>query len=274
MEQLRQAYESIYRRDLVRDLESETSGYFREALVAIARGPVLQDAHLLRKALDRIGTEESVLNDVLLGRTNQAIAGIKAEYARLFNKSLERDVSSDLSFETQKLFSMVLKGTRTDDSIPVHPQQAHDVAKDLMRATGVHPKGSTDQTLTSQILCFHSDGQIRAIAMEFQRAHGKPLEKVIQKNFSGHMKDAYLQMLGRAQDRAKTDAEALEQTMRGMGTDDRHLVNRLVRMHWNRDHFHQVKAAYKHFYHKELVARIKGETSGHYKDLLVAIAEQ
>jgi annexin A7/11 len=43
-----------------------------------------------------------------------------------------------------------------------------------------------------------------------------------------------------------------------------------VRIHWDKNHLQQVKGAYQHHFHKGLVHRVKGETSGHYERLLVA----
>lgn len=62
----------------------------------------------------------------------------------------------------------------------------------------------------------------------------------------------------------------LEETMAGAGTKDHLLVNRVVRIHWDRNHMQQVKGAYQHLFHKSLTGRIKGETSGDYERLLIA----
>ena len=49
------------------------------------------------------------------------------------------------------------------------------------------------------------------------------------------------------------------------------LINRLVRAHWNPSRLEAIKTAYKQRYGKTLEARVKGETSGDYQKLLVAI---
>lgn len=59
--------------------------------------------------------------------------------------------------------------------------------------------------------------------------------------------------------------------MAGPGTKDRLLLNRTVRMHWNRDHMNQVKGAYKHRYKRDLASRVKGETSGDFERILIAL---
>ena len=58
--------------------------------------------------------------------------------------------------------------------------------------------------------------------------------------------------------------------MEGTGTKDHLLVNRVVRVHWDRNHMEQVKGAYQHRFHRSLTSRIRGETSGDYEKLMVA----
>ena len=84
------------------------------------------------------------------------------------------------------------------------------------------------------------------------------------------MEAALLYQLRTGVDKAMRDAQLLEDAMAGMGTKDALLTNRVVRVHWDRNHMMQVKGAYQHRYGKGLVNRIKGETSGDYERLLVA----
>lgn len=84
------------------------------------------------------------------------------------------------------------------------------------------------------------------------------------------MERALLHQLRTGTDRAMRDALLLEDAMAGMGTEDRLLVNRVVRVHWDRNHMNQVKGAYQHRFHKSVTDRIKGETSGDYEKLMIA----
>lgn len=71
-------------------------------------------------------------------------------------------------------------------------------------------------------------------------------------------------------DRAMRDATMLEDAMAGAGTKDRLLLNRVIRYHWDKNHMANVKGAYKQRFKRDLGARIKGETSGHYEAVLIA----
>ena len=268
---LKTAYQQRHHRSLESDIASETSGYFEDALLAILRGPLQQDVYTLNKAIKGVGTNEDLLNDVLLGRSNADLNAIKHAYQAMYHRTLEADVAGDLSSKTQRLFSMVLAATRQEESAPVIPQNVEQDVTELHRAT--EGKLGTDQLTVCSILSNRSDGQNRAIAAAYEARYRVALEKVMASEFAGHMKDALVQMVRCGTDRAMRDAIRLEDCMAGPGTKDEKLVARVVSIHWDRAHMGQVRGAYKHKYKKELVARIKGETSGYYERILVAMVE-
>lgn len=262
------AFNSRHHRDLMKDVHSETSGYFREGLEAMIRGPLDQDCHVLHESIKGVGTKESAMNDVLLGRSNADLNAIKQHYHHKYRRTLESDVKGDLSMKTERLFDMVMSARRNEESTPVIPQQVDADVQELYRAT--EGKTGTDQIAVCQVFAHRSNGQLRAISQAYKQKYHRPLDQVILKEFSGHMEQALIYMLRKAEDPAKHDADLLEDSMKGMGTKDQALVRRIVMIHWSRDRLQQCKAAYRHFYKRELRQRVEGETSGDYRNLMVA----
>jgi len=266
---VKQAFQQGHKRDLMKDVHSETSSYFREGLEALIRGPLEQDCFTLREGLSGMGTKEELLDEVLLGRTNADINAIKRHYQQMYNRSLESDLKSDLSGKTERLYDMVVAARRTEESAPINPQQIDQNVNDLYKAT--EGQMGTDELQVCAIISSASTAQLRAIAEAYQRRYQRTLVECIRKEFSGHMEDALLYMVYRATDPAKHDADMLEATMAGAGTKDVALVRRIVMIHWSRDRMNQCKSAYRHFYKRDLADRIKGEISGDLERLLVAI---
>ena len=270
-------YKDTYKRDLIEHIKKETSGYFEECLVSILRGPLGNDIESIDYALRGyalgMGTKEIWLNDVLIGRSNADIHAIKRAYQKEHKRSVEDAVSGDLSLKTKSLFQMILAGTRQEDSAPVLPESVRADVDTIIRA--VHSPGTTEQLSVCSILSNRSDGQIRAIAHEYNHRPNKKergdLETVISRKFAGHMEDALVDMLRCGCDRAMRDAQRLEECMAGKGTKDRRLVAIVTALHWDRQHMAQVKGAYRSRYGKELARRIKGDTSGDYEDCLLAM---
>jgi annexin A7/11 len=291
VESVKDAFRQNHKRDLIKDVHSETSGYFREGLEAILRGPLEQDCYTLREGLKGIGTKEEFLDEVLLGRSNADINAIKAHYQHIYKRSLESDMKSDLSGKTQRMFEMVLAARRTEESAPINPQQIENSVNEIYKATEgkisccqsismhdsctdhIYPstgKVGTDEVQVCAMVSSLSTAQLRAVAQAYQSRYQRSLEECIRKEFSGHMQDALLYMVCKAVDPAKHDADLLEGAMAGMGTKDTALVRRIVMVHWNRDRLQQCKGAFRHYYKKDLAQRIKEETRGDYEKLMVA----
>lgn len=89
------------------------------------------------------------------------------------------------------------------------------------------------------------------------------------------------------------DVELIEESMKGFGTKDERLskppravcipyifhfisfpsvtVYRVIRAHWNRPRFQAIKQAFHQKYGKTLLARVRGETSGDYRNFMCAV---
>lgn len=265
---LKDAYNRIHRRSLEADIKSETRGWLEEGLVALVRGPLMQDVHLLRSAMDGPGTKEKVLNDVLLGRSNADINAIKSAYQQAYRQRLEDAVRGDLSLKTERHFMIVLSAQRAEDSAPVIKAEIDRDVSDLYNAT--EGKVGTDEMKVCSILSLRNDNQIRAIAQEYRVKYARNLEDVIRREFHGHMEDALLYQLRHGLDKYMHQAQLLEDAMAGMGTKDHLLISRVVRSHWERQNMENVKGAFQQRYHRSLASRIKGETSGDYERLMLA----
>lgn len=59
--------------------------------------------------------------------------------------------------------------------------------------------------------------------------------------------------------------------MAGIGTKDRLLLNRALRVHWDKTHLERVKTVYQTHFRKDLGAAIKSETSGDFRKALLAV---
>ncbi|KFZ05113.1 hypothetical protein V502_09979, partial [Pseudogymnoascus sp. VKM F-4520 (FW-2644)] len=266
---LRAAYKKEHSRDLIADIASECGGDLEEVLLAMVRGPLAQDCHVLRTGMAGPGTDEEALNDVLLGRSNADMAAIKACYTKTYRRNLEADLKSELSMKTERLFLMVVAGNRAESSAPVVPQQVEQDVLEIYKAT--EGKTGTDELLVCQILSSRNDAQIGAIAQLYEQKYRRSLEAVIKSEFSGHMERALLHQLRTGTDRALRDALLLEDSMAGIGTKDRLLLNRAVRAHWDKGHLQRVKQAYRARFHKDLGAAIRSETSGDFERALLGV---
>lgn len=176
---IQKAFQQRVGKNLISEVKSEVSGAFEDGLTAIIRGPLAQDVLLLFQAMDGPGTKETVLNDVLLGRSNADMKAIKEAYTKTFRRSLEADIKADLSMKTERHFLMVLAANRNEESTPIIPQQIDQDVLELYKAT--EGKTGTDELLVCQILTQRSNAQIAAIAHTYKQKYQRDLETVIKK---------------------------------------------------------------------------------------------
>lgn len=270
IERLKDTYTKNIGRDLKKDIISETSGNFETVLVTLLHGPLKQDVYALRKALKGAGTDETMLNDVLLGRSNADLRAIKTAYTKEFNRSLEADVREDLSGDVKAVFNIVLTASRPEENAPITDDEIENALKDLSNAMNAF---ISDGAIVGRILARHSNAQLRQIKEHYDAKYKTVLERTIETKFSGHIRAALLAILQSAVDPIKRDVEGIEDSMKGLGTKDAYLIERLVRIHWDRARMENVKFVYKRMYHKDLSSRIKGETSGDYRAALLAMLE-
>ena len=265
MAAVRATYSQHIGRDLHKDVKSETSGYLERGMLGVIDGPLGSDVAWAHESVDGLGTKEWLMNEALLGRSNADMKAIRTAYEQKYHRQLHRDVADDLSFKTATLFKDVLTSPRREESEPLDSNKVLRDTEELY-----HKK---DLASICRIFGTASNAHLRAMDQELHAKHRTSLARTVERNFSGHMQDALWFIAMSATDPAMRDAKLLEKAMSGAGTKDEQLVTRVVRVHWNRDHKDQVKRAYRHEYKKDLIDRVRSETSGDYRDLMVALLQ-
>ncbi|CDZ98721.1 Annexin [Phaffia rhodozyma] len=270
---LSRAFEASVGRSLVKTLEKETRSWFLYGLRGLALGPLEFDCWLLDRACSGIGTHEELLSEILLGRSNNEIYLLKSAYKAIYNKDLVAVVKGELSMKTERMFIMALMGNRDETGFVNQAGIQQDVETFYRAGEG---KWGTDEIAILSILVNRSNAHLAAMSQAYFQRNSRPLSAAVSREFSGHMKDGLLFITRGAEqdgDGVARDAEMLEEAMRGMGTKDERLIYRIVRLHWNRQRFENVKRAYEAKYGKSLRNRVQGETSGDCRKLMLAIIQ-
>lgn len=265
MEQVSQAYKSSYGEDLLKAVSSEVSGNYGELCKALVTNLPLTEAQNIRKAVAGLGTNETLLTEVLCGRTNAEMNAIKAAYQQRYGKTLEATLESELSGDLRRLFVMLVQATR-DESVVVG-----NVMSDV---EGLYKAGEgtmgTDEEVFMSVLCNRSIPHLQAVFQQYEQRYGTPFEKVIKKEFSGKLENALLILVKAYRNYYLFVAELFEESMAGLGTNDEMLIRLIVRYRAPR-HMSSIKRAFETRYRKALASRVSSEVSGNYGDLLKVI---
>ncbi|VDM84611.1 unnamed protein product, partial [Strongylus vulgaris] len=142
---------------LFQDLKSELSGDFEDLILALMEPTAVYDAKQLHKAVQGLGTKESVLIEIMTSRTNQQIAQIRSVYKQLYHRELEADLIGDTSGYFQRLLVSLCSGGR-DESNYTDQLRANQDARKLYNA-GERRLG-TDESCFNQILASQNFSQL------------------------------------------------------------------------------------------------------------------
>jgi annexin A7/11 len=126
----------------------------------------------------------------------------------------------------------------------------------------------TDEDAIINLLVTRSTAQRVDIAKRFKLMYGKDLIRELKSELSGNLEDCLLAMM---EPKVLYDAKCLRRAMRGAGTDETPLVEILCTR--TNTEIHEIKAAYKEHYKRDLEKDVVSETSGHFKRLLVSMCQ-
>jgi len=265
-QEIKEKFKQSFGRDLMKDLESELGGHFKDLVLALYLTPAHFDAMCLHKAMKGMGTKESVLIEILASRDNKQLEKIREEYKKLYKDELEKDISSETRGDFKHILISLLQGGRSD-SKEVHEGKAKEEAEALYKA-GVDKVG-TDEGVFNKIFCTTSYRQLRAVFHEYKKMTEKDIEKAIDKEFGGDTQATFQAVTLVAKYRPAYFAKLLFKSMKGAGTNEALLTRVMVSR--SEIDLKQVETAFHAMFGKSLKDYIKGDTRGDYENMLVAL---
>ncbi|XP_077282283.1 annexin B9 isoform X1 [Temnothorax americanus] len=261
-------FKTLYGKDLIKDLKSELSGNFEKLVLALMTPLPQFYAKELNDAMSGLGTDETVLIEVLCTLSNHEISIIKQAYEAMYGRTLEDDLISDTSGNFKRLMVSLCCANR-DESLNVDNAAAMEDAKQLLQAGEL--RFGTDESTFNAILVQRSIAQLRQIFVEYHNITGHDIENAIENEFSGDIKKGLLAIVTCVKNRTGFFAEQLYKSMKGLGTDDSRLI-RLVVTRCEVD-MGEIKNVFAHQYGESLEDFISGDCSGHYKKCLLALVQ-
>ncbi|GAB6024231.1 Annexin A6 [Chamberlinius hualienensis] len=164
----------------------------------------------------------------------------------------------------EKIEEKTIEDIHTEGTVkehhPFEPKEDAAALKKAMKGFG------TKENIIVDILANRTNEQRMEIALEYKTAFGKDLIKNLKSELGGHFEDAVMALMT---PREKYLAECLHKAMAGAGTKDRVLIEILCSA--TNKEIHKINEFYKELYKRELEKDITGDTSGYFKNLLVAI---
>ncbi|KAJ2926985.1 hypothetical protein H1R20_g10088, partial [Candolleomyces eurysporus] len=274
---------TLAQRDALRDYITKTSGDKIEdilggeskegrAIDGIFLGPLDYDVVL---AKNLVGKGEMLLIELTLHRPSDELQILSEGYKNMFGDDLAEDILTDdtISLRVRRLCAKAIQVQRPPDNISVISSLVSQDVESLVKA-----EDTGDDRPYFEIFVERPYPHIAAVIAEFEHKH-KKLKKAVKNTLGTKdgMSDAILYMIQGIKPKKGhdgsiwRDAKLLEATMKGWGTRDGDLMYRLTRASWDPRRLHAIKEAYEKKYGTTLAKRIKSDTSGGYKDILMLI---
>ncbi|CAL8277619.1 unnamed protein product [Merluccius merluccius] len=265
-QKIKEGYKQQVGKDLADDLDSELSGNFQKVVLGLIMLAPVYDSYELRNAMKGAGTEEACLIDILASRTPEEVRTINAFYKKKYDNSLEDDVCGDTSGMFQRVLVSLLTAGR-DESTVVDQAMAAQDAKDIYEAG--EARWGTDEVKFLTVLCARNQKHLLKVFEEYQKISGRDIEDSIKREMSGSLEDVFLAIVKCLKNKPAFFAERLYKSMKGLGTTDSVLIRIMVAR--AEIDMLDIKAEFFKMYGKTLYSFIKGDTSGDYRKILLAL---
>ncbi|KAJ7294720.1 hypothetical protein O6H91_16G068300 [Diphasiastrum complanatum] len=193
---IRHAYQAKYQRSLDRDIESDTSGYYKKLLLAYAsglryEGPEVDmnlahsEAKELYKAGEaRLGTDESTFIRIFSTRSATQLNATFQAYKHLYKRDIDKAIKREASGDFEDALRTIAKSVS-------HPDKYF--AKALYKSM----KGiGTDDATLIRVIVTRAEFDMHYIKAAFASKYKKSLESMVASDTSGHYKHFLLTLIG------------------------------------------------------------------------------
>uniref|UniRef100_A0A673K9Q3 Annexin n=1 Tax=Sinocyclocheilus rhinocerous TaxID=307959 RepID=A0A673K9Q3_9TELE len=258
-------YQKIAEKSIEDSIKSELSGDFERLMLAVVqciRSKPMFFAKRLYKSMKGLGTADNTLIRIMVSRSEIDMLDIRECFRLRYEKSLYNMIQDDTSgdykpflrffpeaaqiaykmWEISAMTKVQLRGT-------VRPYQNFDPASDA-QALRKAMKGFGYITLIYTVV-FHQD-----LMADLKSELSKNLQRLI---------------LGLMMTPAEFEAKMMKKAMEGAGTDEHALIEILVTR--SNQEIQEMCSAYQNAYKKSLEDAIASDTSGHFKRILISLAQ-
>ncbi|GAB1607167.1 annexin A4 [Argonauta hians] len=248
------------------DIDSDLSGDYKDMCLSLLDSFTTFDCKELNRAINRLGTDESTIVEILFTRTNEQIGLIKEEYEKLYGKTLEMDIAADTSGDFLDLLKLQMEAKR-DETYKVQKELARQDAQELY-AAGEGRFGTSERRFNN-IFCTRSFFHLHYVCEYYTEIAGHDIEEAVESETSGDLKSAYLNIVRMSRSLPGFFAHRINKCIKGPGTKDKNLIRLLISR--SEIDMVQVRQEYQKMFDETLDAAIQGDTSGDFEEVLLAM---
>jgi hypothetical protein len=263
---VQKTFQKKYNIDIIDFLDKEVSGDYgrlMKAIMVVEAGEYA--AKEIHSILNSMMKDYTALAEILIGRTNEEQKAINSTYYKLYSHYLVDDINKKLSGNIRKLLEAQVNCKRDEGDL-TKPSVSEDVQALNKAGKGLF----TDDGPFVTIFSTRSFQHLRKVMVEYAQYHHKSFIDAIISQFTGNTETFFVNYARCIENPSLHYATMLEDSMKGIGTNESSLCRLLVRLRSN-GMMKETRENYMKKYNKSLDDRIVGETSGNYRDLLLKV---
>ncbi|KAJ3676250.1 hypothetical protein LUZ60_003662 [Juncus effusus] len=270
--EIARAYEEIYKEKLIDRLESEfrlvINIFFKDTILQWTTPPAERDAKYAKKAITQYKGDRGALMivEIACASSPNHLMAIRKSFCDLYSCSLEESIAYSDAFKEPVRELLV----RLESSYRYNGDNT-DIDSAKLEAAKFYDAIQKDHLLQEEIMRFislRSKSHLKAMAEHYSQEYCKSMDEAIVNStspFSGLMKTVLWCLVTPE----KHFAEVLRKSMDKLGTDE-DILTRAVVSRAEID-MENIKEEYMKRYNVTLTHDILDDTSGPYRDLLLAL---
>lgn len=256
---LNQEYKRLYGKTLKKAVKSETSGDYQAVLLGLITPRPHWIAKMIHKAVDRAGTDEGTLIDLLVFTPSAELAAANQYYEKKYHHSIAHAVGDDTSGDFKKA---LLKLITTNRDVPEGPPQQAAAEAHMLYKAGEGKLGTDEKTFI-EVLCGHPLRHTFNVAQAYKAERGKKLSKAIKSETSGYFCKV---LKATVTPWPHYWAKRIHHAVAGVGTKDA-LLQRVFIFN-DKQSLQMIAQAYFEKYKKSMYDDVKSDTSFNYQRTL------
>lgn len=263
LQQLREAYPKVHKNDLVKLIQSETSGNLERVLCAGLWTDAELRCHLIHDGCTGPGTDEQALIDCLMTAYPSQIKAVREVWSHLYKiMSFDTRIKFETGGNLQDVFDSAMSPTRPESGVD-HSKMVDDI-ETFYRAT--EGKVGTDEAALARLIATRSRDHLMALSEAYKARSPKKLSafEVIQKETSGNLERA---LCAAFMPPAYWYAWRLHMSMKGLGTDEKALIRSIFLAH--PQEIKAIAGVLQSAFKEDIIKRVKSELSGNLENAVV-----
>ena len=194
--QIKAKFNEKYKRDLEKDVKSETSGTLRKLLIALLQcsrstntmpnpaqsAAIAAEIHKAGEA--KLGTDESVFNKYFCTLSPHELAAVSREYHKLTGHTILQAIDKEFSGDSKKTLRTIVYATLSPSEY--FATRVHDAVKGL---------GTKDHLLI-RVIVSRSEIDMPQIKQYYKQLFGKDMYEDVKNDISGEYRELLLGIIG------------------------------------------------------------------------------